>query len=291
MKRFSAALNRFRVTVSLSRDPSESQIAQAKEDIEESFKSSNIWFDINVDGWNQYLENQHGYADPGILKRASQAVKDVLEGKAAFERDTVLFRNPMVSHHVLSWLYYAASMYSGVLNVLDFGGALGSIYVQHRSFLHHLDLTWSIVEQPAFIDEGLAHFQTPFLRFYHSVEDCTNVTQPNFLLLSGVLQCLQDPYAILDQMLTLDIPFILIDRTMARRGYPEQVAIQHVPAHIYKAAYPVWFLDAQRIEATLKASGYVLMDSFDPHPGSTFGPPGQGFPYMGWFFAKQPYLS
>lgn len=287
MKRLSVAFNRLRVTVDLTRDPTEIQIAKAKEDAEESYKSSNIWFDVNVEGWQQCADYEHGYADPDILKRASQAARDVLEGRAAFERDTVLFQDPTVSHHVLCWLYYAATMCSGVLNVLDYGGAFGSVYLQHRRFLQHLTHTWSIVEQPAFIDEGLKHFQSPHMRFFHTVEECMNATEPNLLLLSGVLQCLQDPYAILDHMVSQNIPYILIDRTMARRGYPEQVAIQHVPAHIYKAAYPVWFLDAARIEATLKSSGYVLMDSFDPHPGSTFGPPGQGFAYMGWFFAKQ----
>jgi putative methyltransferase (TIGR04325 family) len=175
---------------------------------------------------------------------------------------------------------------------MDVGGALGTSYRQNKWFLTHIDkIRWGVVEQENFVKAGQAEFQTDELRFFASVEACVEDLQPNFLLLSGVLQYLDKPYDILSDLLSLDIPFVCVDRTMARRFACDRLVVQSVPPTIYAASYPVWLLDADRLESVFSSKGYEVLYDFDPHPGSTSGPPDCNAPYAGWLLRKNPQVS
>lgn len=244
-------------------------------------------FHGNFNSWQEAIQHAQGYDSPQILKRAIEATRAVVNGEAAYERDTVLFDKPQISHTLLSWLLYAASANQGQLLVMDVGGALGSSYRQNRPFLSHLHkLLWGVVEQENFAKVGQAEFQTEELRFFPDIEHCVQAMQPNFLLLSSVLQYLEHPYQLLATLLQQAIPFVLIDRTMAHRYGHDRLVVQKVPPAIYDASYPVWLLDADRLEAMFKEFAYEILDHFDPYPGSTFGPPDFNAPYAGWFLRK-----
>jgi putative methyltransferase (TIGR04325 family) len=237
--------------------------------------------------WQDAIKHAKGYDSPLILKRAVEATRAVVSGDAACERDTVLFDRPQIAHPLLAWLLYAASVNQGYLSVMDVGGALGSSYRQNRPFLSHLQkLRWGVVEQENFVKVGQAEFQTDELQFFPETKDCFQVMEPNFLLLSSVLQYLEHPYQLLAALLQSDIPFVLIDRTMAHRFGRDRLAVQKVPPTIYDASYPVWLLNSDRLEEVFKEAGYETVDHFDPHPGSTFGPPDFSSPYAGWFLRK-----
>jgi putative methyltransferase (TIGR04325 family) len=61
------------------------------------------------------------------------------------------------------------------------------------------------------------------------------------LLLSSVLQYLENPYEWLEKFLALKIPYIIIDRTAFAEGDKDILTIQNVSENIYKASYPAWF--------------------------------------------------
>ncbi|RYE44958.1 MAG: methyltransferase, TIGR04325 family [Hyphomicrobiales bacterium] len=179
---------------------------------------------------------------------------------------------------------YAASRHDGRLNVLDFGGAFGSAYWQNRRFLEHLpELRWSVVEQRAFVEAGIKEFQRDHLRFYYDVSECLANEQVNLLLLSGVLHYLPAPYDFLQSTLERRIPYVLIDRAMAHRLGRDRLSIQKVPAWIYDASYPVWLMDADRMENLFERMDYEVIDRFEPHPGTMCGPEDFSAPYVGWF--------
>ena len=71
-----------------------------------------------------------------ILDKVLAATLKVKQGQAVFERDSVLFDEIEYSWPLLAGLMWAAASNGGKLNVLDFGGALGSSYYQNRKFLH-----------------------------------------------------------------------------------------------------------------------------------------------------------
>jgi len=252
------------------------------------FRRTNIYFSGDYAAWREALADASGYDAPVILQKAITATRAVLSGKAAYERDTVLFETAHVAHPLLFALLYTATQYAGCLKVLDFGGALGTSYHQSRPFLSHLDmLHWGVVEQESFVTAGKEEFETEALRFFPSVDACMEAVSPNFLLMSGVLQYLETPYSFLDVILSKGIPHVFVDRTMAHRLGRDRLVVQHVPEWIYEASYPVWLMDADRMEELFDSAGYDILDQFDPHPGATFGHPDFKAPYIGWFLRKR----
>lgn len=285
MRHFRFALGGIHVDLSVSSESA----ADRKQRERAEFERTNITYHGDFTSWQDALAYAKGYGSPVILDRAIAATRAVRDGKAAFERDTVLFDKPQVAHPLLAGLLYAATACHDELRVMDFGGALGSSYRQNAPFLAHLEsLQWGVVEQDNFVKAGQDEFETDVLRFFPDVDTCVSALNPNFLLLSGVLQYLEQPHAFLIDLLRRNISFIFIDRTMAHRLGRDRLAVQRVPAAIYDASYPVWLMNADRLESAFMKEGYEIVDHFDPHPGSTFGPSDFNAPYAGWFLRKKP---
>ncbi|OWO93901.1 methyltransferase, TIGR04325 family [Rhizobium esperanzae] len=279
---------------------------QAREqEIRAEFRRHNITFDGPYDDWRSAMADSTGYDAPAILAKAVEATRAVVQGRASYERDTVIFKERSYSHPLLAWLLYVASRSDGRLRVVDFGGALGSSYFQHRSKLAHLaELKWCVVEQPHFAEAGRAEFEDGPLSFSHSLDEAIGLMNPHIVLLSGVLQYLEYPHQHLESLLSKGVKFILVDRTTAQFDIPEAPFVQHVPERIYRASYPVWFLNAHELQGRFARHGYEVLDSFQP--AGTFGiatppplqeltrwgiglTPAQGqyeWSYTGWFLEK-----
>lgn len=193
-----------------------------------------------------------GYAADGILEKVRSAALAVRDGKALWERDSVLFYNEQFNQPLLDRLMQAASDADGKLHVLDFGGSLGSTCIQHRRLLNILpEWSWNVVEQPHFAACGKQELQTDQLRFFTTVEEALAAAPINVILLSGVLQYLEDSYALLQYLSALPVTWLFIDRTPVLDGH-ERIVVQNVPPQIYNAAYPCRFLNKQRLEEILQ---------------------------------------
>ena len=166
-------------------------------------------------------------------------------------------------HHVLTGLLRAALIGSGRLSVADFGGSLGSSYFQFRKFLRgSTSLEWSVIEQPAHVHCGREHFEDGELRFFETMEQCLGRHRPNVLLLSGVIQCLPDPYAALAELLAHRIQHVIVDRLALLASDRDRLTVETVPEWIYPASYPAWFLSETRFVAAMAAAGYSLVTDF-----------------------------
>ncbi|MGO6710531.1 TIGR04325 family methyltransferase [Rhizobium leguminosarum] len=276
-----------------------------QQDIWSEFRRHNVYFDGPHNDWRSAMAASEGYDAPAILAKALDATRAVVQGRASYERDTVIFTERSYSHPVLAWLLYVASRSDLRLRVVDFGGALGSSYFQHRSALAHLaELNWCVVEQPHFVSAGRAEFEDGGLSFSDSLGEAIDRVRPNVVLLSGVLQYLEHPHKYLEDLLSRGIKFILVDKTTAQFDMADAPFVQHVPAWIYSASYPVWFLNAHEMQASFAKHDYEVVDRFQP--AGTFGlvtpPPLQElkrwgigvtpapqqheWPYVGWFLEK-----
>jgi putative methyltransferase (TIGR04325 family) len=215
----------------------------------------------NYSTWDDALRDSAGYHDPEVLRRAVEAARLVREGNAAFERDGVAFARSDFRWPVLCALYRLAARTSR-LHVLDFGGALGSIYYQHRMLLADLpQVRWAIVEQAAHVEAGRAEFRTAQLDFYHTVDEALTDAPLDALLLSGVLQTLQTPYDFLAEAVERRFPTIILDRVPLMKDDTTRLTVQHVPRRIYAASYPAWFLSESRLLAIVD-SRYRLVTSW-----------------------------
>lgn len=230
-----------------------------------SFRRNDIQFKDWYISWGDAVKNSKGYFQDDIATKVLSSTLKVKHGEAIFERDSVVFDEIHYSWPVLSGLLFAAALSGGKLDVLDFGGSLGSSYFQNRKFLKYIDdLHWSIIEQEKFVSLGKVHIQDDVLKFYKTIDEQRKCRQSNVILLSAVLQYLSKPYEVLDQLLKLGPNLVIFDRTsFISHGDKEKIRLQNVSNKIYEASYPCWFLSRLKLENFMRNNGYELLESFD----------------------------
>ncbi|MBN2144900.1 MAG: methyltransferase, TIGR04325 family, partial [Candidatus Aureabacteria bacterium] len=194
------------------------------------------------------LHDSKGYDSPDIFTKLKTASLKVKSGEAVYERDSVLFDKIEYSWPLLAGLMWIASQKENTLSIIDYGGALGTTYFQNRLFLKALnELHWSIIEQKHLVEFGNKYFENESLRFFDDLDSCLAQMHAETILFSGVLQYLQNPYAILKQLLKEKITYILFDRTLFHEtDKPDQLMIQKVSPAIYDASFPCWFFNLSK---------------------------------------------
>src|SRR6478752_10529059 len=152
-----------------------------------ALRSNSIHFEGPFESWEAASAQSTGYDADDILLRVLEATHKVKRGEAAFERDSVLFGDIDYPWPVTAGLMWAAARFNGRLDVLDFGGSLGSTYFQHARLLSALaDVRWNVIEQPNFTRAGRAELQDDRLRFYDSIGECLKEASPDVVLISAV---------------------------------------------------------------------------------------------------------
>ncbi|CAN5352294.1 hypothetical protein BH09BAC2_BH09BAC2_15890 [soil metagenome] len=205
------------------------------------------WFG-NYSSWDLALSNSIGYDDNLILEHCKQSLLKVKNGEAIYERDSVIFDKIQYSWPLTAALLKVAFAQNGILNVLDFGGSLGSSYFQNRNFIQPLkSLKWNIIEQQNFSDTGKLYFENDNLKFYETIDECFGETKPDILIISSVLQYLKEPYQFIEKFIETGLKYIFVDMMPFNYQHFDRLTIQKVPDTIYSASYPCWFLDYQKV--------------------------------------------
>lgn len=218
-------------------------------------------FSGNYLTWEEALHASTGYDSDLILNKVMASLLKVKKGEAAYERDSVLFDSVLYSWPLLAGLLWIASRNNNRLNLIDFGGSLGSSYFQNRRFLAHLlELQWNVVEQKRFVDCGKRHFEDDHLKFYYTLHDCLKEQHADVILLSSVIQYLEKPYDLLNDVIRNRFRYVLFDRTPFLKEGDDRITIQKVPAEIYAASYPSWFFDEKKFLGFLSGSYELLAD-------------------------------
>ncbi len=209
--------------------------------------------------WADASAASTGYASDQILQKTINACLQVKIGNAVFERDSILFDTIHYSWPLLTSLMWTAARCNGRLNVLDFGGSLGSTYYQNRRFLNHLpEVVWNIIEQESHVRAGQSDFQDGRLKFYFDIESCLKQTEPNVVLFSSVLQYLENPFNILKSIIATPCRFLIIDRTPFWDGSTDRLCVQNVPPEIYTASYPSWIFSSKKFHSFLMDNWKII---------------------------------
>ena len=237
--------------------------------------------------WAQARQMSGGYDAAAILERVRRATRAVERGEAVFERDGVLLDAPEVPFAVLTALLQATVAQPAGLDVVDFGGSLGSTYRQCRPFLQGLvPLRWWVVEQEAFVHAGQAEFQGEELRFVASAAEIPPPTGAQVVVLSSVLQYLEDPEAVLSTLTALPATCMVIDRTPMSEASEDVLCVQRVPASLGAASYPCRILSRQHLITTL-ASAWREVCGFACSEGERRTDEGLAFAYRGMILTRR----
>lgn len=179
-----------------------------------------------------------GYAEENILEKVAQSTLAVLNGNAAYERDSRLFFKKDISFHLMFWLQMAA-MNKTHITVVDLGGALGSTYLQNREIINKIpvDITWYVVEQKHYVDKGNEIFGGRDVIFKYSMDEIEE--KIDVILFSGVLGWIEEEECeqIIQTALSKAPEYIMIDRTFV--GPRQRICVEKVPEYLYKGALVV----------------------------------------------------
>lgn len=202
----------------------------------------------NYKSWSEAQKQCSGYDSEIIFNKVKNALLKVKNGEVVFERDSVLFDKEHYSFPLISALSLVALESNLQLNILDFGGSLGSTYFQNRKLFENLkSLQWNIIEQKHFVDEGKKTFASKQLHFYYTIDECLQHNKINVLLLGSVLQYIEKPFELLDFLISKKIDYIIVDRTPVFLTKESRITIQKVPKKIYEAQYPSWIFNEKNL--------------------------------------------
>ncbi|MBB5634173.1 putative methyltransferase (TIGR04325 family) [Pedobacter cryoconitis] len=226
-----------------------------------SKKSPYGWFG-NYSNWDDLMNSVDGYSSVNILNKTKDALLQVKEGTAVYERDSVLFDQIIHPFPLLTCLFKSAATLKRPLHIIDFGGSLGSTYFQTKHLLgNDICASWNIVEQEHYVAAGKEHFEDDHLKFFSSIEACLQVQKIDLILLSGSVQYLPEPHLFLEKLAGYNFDFIVFDRTAFHQGKQDRLTLQIVPPEIYKAAYPAWFFHEESFLNHF-ISDYTIMCDF-----------------------------
>ena len=238
--------------------------------------------------WTQALRVSTGYSAASIVEQVAAATREVVAGRALYERDSVLFYEPDFPYPIATELLRAALANRGRLHVVDFGGSLGSTYRQCRPLLDSVaEVRWQIVEQPAFVSIGQCEFANDELVFVSTLQELRSSEVPSLVLLSSVLQYLERPELALTDLLELNANHLVIDRTPMSNLPSHRLCIQHAPKSVYEASYPCWILSRPVLHSILERKGWRVLAEFENREGRFVTPNGLEFEFRGLIAERQ----
>jgi putative methyltransferase (TIGR04325 family) len=205
----------------------------------------------NYKTWDEASRLTTGYDAENILIKAERTL---LELKNASNKQAKQY-----PWELLLSLMWIAAQNKGKLNIIDFGGALGTAYYQNKIFFDQLErIRWNVVEQPHFVEYGKKKFETDILKFHMSVDDCIsqNTEEIQGVLFGSVLQYLESPYDLLSDVLGKKFKYIVITRTGFTKSQSDRITIQKVPKNYYNASYPCWIFSEHKFMNFFNQYGY-----------------------------------
>lgn len=244
-----------------------------------------IYYRGEFPDWPTACAAASGYDDEALLARLASAARAVRTGNAIWEQDGVIREHIPPDFPLFAALSRVALARDGQLAVLDFGGALGSSYFQCRDFLADLKgLSWAVVEQPELVEIGRREITRDALIFFSSIEATLAEMPPDVVLLSSVLQYLENPWTLIEQIIATDIPYLIIDRHPCTLTH-ELLTVQVIPPSLYAASYPCWLFDCPRMLARLE-SHYRLLSAWESKDPPIRGK-GKGAEFRGYFLQRK----
>lgn len=213
--------------------------------------------------WSEAKKNCEGYDSNSIFEKVSNAAMQVKNGKALFDRDSVLFYEEEWNYPLIAWLQRIGAKYDQRLTVVDLGGALGSTYFQNRNFLKESirQMQWIVREQEHFVEFGKQNLADTELIFEYDFEKIAATFPVNVLLFSSVLQYLESWKEIITKEIDLfGVQDIIVERTPV--GKRSRIWMETVHEPIYEATYACQVFEEERFIEFFEEQGYVLKSSW-----------------------------
>lgn len=206
--------------------------------------------------YSDALNYSDGYDNPKIAEMLRSNAQHMLNTPNAYVRDGIVFNCGNYSFALLGAIYAEDRKHD--INVLDFGGNLGSFYYQHIEYLRRGINKWIVIEQSYLVEIAKEFKFDDKLVYYHDL-DKVKYYHFDLIILSSVLPYLEEPYHILKDLLAFRAEFVFIDRTyFCDFKACDFVMIQeNLNSDIN---YPVWVFNKLKMIHYFELNGYHLVD-------------------------------
>lgn len=234
-----------------------------------------VWKGVYT-SWSEAEAQSAGYDQANILQKVEDAAMAVKKGRAAYERDSVLFYEADYEWPLLGMLMYATNAVDHPLHLVDFGGSLGSLYFQHKQMLP-ADLSWTVVEQDHFVSLGKSKFAEGQLNFSETIQSAGQIKPVDSILVSCVIEYMPDHLWLLKELNNSGAETIIFYNTPFSYTDKEIISVQRVNKKIYEASYPCRFIPKATVIQQL--SNYTLVAECTS--GTVIHHEGNAIPYEG----------
>ncbi len=223
------------------------------------------WFG-ELKTWEEAEKAAIGYDAGHILEKMKQSFRELKRGTNVFELDTILYKEKRYNYPLLFSLSWIALQKKSVLNIIDFGGALGSAYYWVKDFLlPTTKLNWNIIEQPHIVAAGKAEFETSSLHFFENFDACFKLSSPDILLFSSVLQYIPDKGFLYEEIRKRQFSYIIIDRTpyFSNKERPTAISVQKLNDTVYgkETTLPCFIYNKTEIVTELENEYDIVLDN------------------------------
>jgi putative methyltransferase (TIGR04325 family) len=212
--------------------------------------------------WQNAEKACDSYYDDVVLKTFTDAALAIGNGDGVYDRDGRVHSNFSENVHLVAALRHVSST-KGQFKVLDFGGALGNMYRQHRWFLSNFnDFTWCVVDQERFVETGKRLFTSNKLKFEPTISQAVVSYKPNIAVMSNILQRVEHPFDIVNELAALDIPYLFIDRMPVITSKNNLITCGKLPAVSNEKCFPEWHFSETAFKQALQTK-YRIINEFD----------------------------
>jgi len=196
--------------------------------------------------WTIAESKSCGYDSIEIFEKVKISANKVKKNKNGYERDSIILSDDDYDQNILDIFDNFLNKKNKILNILDFGGSIGSLYFKYRKKIN-LTFKWSIIEQKNFVDEVIKNFQNNELNFFYNIEEYAFKYKADVVILSSSLQYLRNYKDIILELIDLNPKYIIILKTPFSTKKINEVFIQKPLKHIYKSTYPCWIFSYDHI--------------------------------------------
>ena len=249
-----------------------------------------LGFHGDFSSWSEaasFAERSAPVAPRDVAEKTSSLLGKLKRREIAFIRDGVPFDKAECPLALLAFLLRALQDNNGVLRLVDFGGAFGTTYFQTREFLNEASqVRWSVVELPDVVERARNELESEELNFHCSLGEALK-SNPNIVLLSGVVQYLPDPDAVFRKIRTSTTEYVLFDRSPMIEAPTSRIAIHSFRGSGgRKKSWPVrLFVRTDLINAF--APQFELLAEFESYCDPSAAVDGLPIDYCGFAFKRR----
>lgn len=208
-------------------------------------KLGHLNFSGPYNSWTIAQKEAVGYNSDAVIEKVSSATRSVLDGQSRYERDGTVFNSQPKRNRLATSLERYLKPGS---QILDFGGGLGGTWLANRSLLLERESSYWIIEQPNFVLTGkdIANEYNLPISYCDSI---SNLQEARFdvLILSSVLQYLENWKEVLSALLELSPDLVIIDRTPINFSKSQVFVQENEGYYTTKVSYPSWNLSLDEL--------------------------------------------